>query len=76
MSNILKQVILTVESKGYSINQDNPENLTFKNDIGCDSLDCMEITIELETIYRIDLPEFADTTTIGDVVAYIESCHF
>ena len=72
-TNVLKTVISTIESKGYSINQDEPQNLTLKHDIGCDSLDAIEINMELETIYGLDLPEFADQTTIADVVAFIES---
>lgn len=54
------------------------ENLTnetsFKEDLGADSLDLMEMVMALEDEYSIEIPteDLEQIQTIGDVVAYIE----
>ncbi len=54
------------------------ENLTnetsFKEDLGADSLDLMEMVMALEDEYSVEIPteDLEQIQTIGDVVAYIE----
>lgn len=54
------------------------ENLTsetsFKEDLGADSLDLMEMVMALEDEYSIEIPteDLEKILTIGDVVNYIE----
>lgn len=54
------------------------ENLTnetsFKEDLGADSLDLMEMVMALEDEYSVEIPteDLEQIETIGDVVAYIE----
>lgn len=55
-----------------------PENIadtTTFEDLGVDSLDKIEITLQLEESFQIEIPD-SDTEkllTIGDVVKYIEA---
>lgn len=54
------------------------ENLTnetsFKEDLGADSLDLMEMVMALEDEYSIEIPteDLEQILTIGDVVNYVE----
>ena len=47
---------------------------SFTNDLGADSLDTVELSMEFEKEYNISIPdEQAETiTTVGQAVAYIE----
>ena len=74
---------MTIESRVHDIireqfgaNPDLTTETTFINDLGCDSLDAVELIIELEEEFNIAIPD-ADINdgsdkTVGEVVAYIE----
>ena len=51
------------------------ETASFVNDLGADSLDVVEIVMEVEKEFGIQIPDDAATqlTTVGDAVKYIES---
>lgn len=74
-SNITERVMRVV-SEQLGIEQ---ERLTletsFINDLGSDSLDLVELVMELEEEFQITIPEEAtdDVQTIGDVVRHIEN---
>ncbi len=67
--------VMKVVSEQLGIEQ---EKLTletsFINDLGSDSLDLVELVMELEEEFQITIPEEAteDAQTIGDVVRQIE----
>ena len=44
------------------------------NDLGCDSMDIAEITVEIETRYHIDLDDvdYTDTTTVGELIEEVK----
>lgn len=51
------------------------ETDSFTDDLGSDSLDCLEINLDLEKEFSIEIPDEVHETfvTIGDVVEYLDS---
>lgn len=43
------------------------------DDLGCDSLDEVEIVLELESEFDIRIPDETPRATVGDIVRYIDS---
>ena len=72
--NIAERVFKIVsEQLGYD--QDKlTEDTSFIQDLGSDSLELVELTMELEEEFQITIPEEAtdDIQTIGDVIRSIE----
>lgn len=72
--NIAERVFrIVAEQLGYD--QDKlTEDTSFIQDLGSDSLDLVELTMELEEEFQITIPEEAadDIQTIGDVIHSIE----
>lgn len=66
---ILKVVAETLDSNPATI---RPEH-ELKQDIGCDSLDCVEIMIALENEFEVEIDDdkFEKCTTVQDVIEYI-----
>lgn len=50
------------------------EAISFKEDLGADSLDLFELVMALEEEYEVEIPteDLEKIVTIGDVIAYIE----
>ncbi len=50
------------------------ESSTFESDLRADSLDVVELVMELEEKFEIEIPEedFEQIHTVGDLVRYIE----
>jgi len=74
-SNITERVMKVVsEQLGHEMDKLTLET-SFINDLGSDSLDLVELVMELEEEFQITIPEEAtdDVQTIGDVVRHIES---
>ncbi|MBD5163878.1 MAG: acyl carrier protein [Bacteroidales bacterium] len=75
MSEIADKVKAIVMDK---LNIDDPakvtEEATFVNDLGADSLDTVELIMDLENTFEIEIPESESTNikTVGDAIAYIE----
>jgi len=72
---IIEQKIKTITQQTFGIKaeQINMES-RFKEDLGLDSLDAMELVVELETKFNISIPdeEALDFKKILDVKKYIE----
>ena len=51
------------------------ESASFMDDLGADSLDTVELIMELEEEFGLEIPdeEAAKLATVGDAVNYIES---
>ncbi|AMA72634.1 MULTISPECIES: acyl carrier protein [Aneurinibacillus] len=51
------------------------EDASFKDDLGADSLDVVELVMELEDEFDLEISDedAEKITTVGDVIKYIES---
>ena len=67
----IKEIV--AENLGAELEDLTPET-SFKEDLGADSLDLMEMVMALEDEYSIEIPteDLEQILTIGDVVNYIE----
>ena len=74
MSEVTERVkAIIVDKLGVRESEDTPED-TFTQDLGADSLDTVELIMEFEKEFGIQIPdEKAETIqTVGDAIAYIE----
>jgi len=68
----LKQII--AETFGVKL-EDIKDESSFKDDLGADSLDLVELTISIEEAFNIKIPDedAEQLDTVGKVISYIES---
>ena len=72
MSDITERVQRIIEEKlGVEV---KPE-ATFTNDLGADSLDTVELIMELEKEFNITIPDdqAEKIVTVGDAISYVEA---
>ncbi|MDE7074362.1 MAG: acyl carrier protein [Odoribacter sp.] len=75
MSDITERVQrIIVEKLGVDASEVKPE-ATFTNDLGADSLDTVELIMELEKEFSITIPDdqAEKIVTVGDAISYVES---
>lgn len=75
MSEIATKVISIITDKlGVEESQMVPE-ASFTNDLGADSLDTVELIMELEKEFDLTIPDEAaeKIVTVGDAIAFIEN---
>ena len=75
MSEITTKVIaIVVDKLGVEESQVTPE-ANFTSDLGADSLDTVELIMELEKEFNISIPDdqAEKIATVGDAIAYIEN---
>ena len=75
MSEIAKKVIaIVVDKLGVEESQVTPE-ANFTNDLGADSLDTVELIMELEKEFNLSITDdqAEKIATVGDAIAYIEN---
>ncbi len=75
MSDIQNRVkAIIVDKLGVDESEVKPE-ATFTNDLGADSLDTVELIMELEKEFNITIPDdqAEKIATVGDAVAYVEA---
>ena len=75
MSEISTKVIaIVVDKLGVEESQVTPE-ANFTSDLGADSLDIVELIMELEKEFNISIPDdhAEKIATVGDAIAYIEN---
>ncbi len=75
MSEITEKVkAIIVDKLGVDENEVTPE-ASFSNDLGADSLDTVELIMELEKEFGIQIPDEAaeKISTVGDAIAFIEN---
>ena len=65
--------MVIVEKLGVEEDQVKKE-ASFVNDLGADSLDNVELIMELEKVFDLTIPdeEAEKITTVGEAIAYIE----
>lgn len=72
----MKDKVLEIIAEQFGVDIDElNEDLSFKDDLGADSIQLMELvmTIEEEFDTEIDEDDILSIETIGDVVDYIEN---
>ncbi|MGL5682259.1 MAG: acyl carrier protein [Marinifilaceae bacterium] len=75
MSDIQSRVkAIIVDKLGVDESEVKPE-ATFTNDLGADSLDTVELIMELEKEFNITIPDdqAEKITTVGDAISYVEA---
>ena len=72
IQNWVKAII--VDKLGVDESEVKPE-ATFTNDLGADSLDTVELIMELEKEFNITIPDdqAEKIATVGDAIAYVEA---
>ena len=72
MSDIQNRV--KADKLGVDESEVKPE-ATFTNDLGADSLDTVELIMELEKEFNITIPDdqAEKIATVGDAIAYVEA---
>ena len=76
MASVQERVIdIVAEQLGVDKEKVTPET-SFVNDLGADSLDTVELVMELEEEFDITIPDDAaeKIQTVGQAVQYIEQC--
>ena len=75
MSDIQNRVkAIIVDKLGVDESEVKPE-ATFTNDLGADSLDTVDLILELEKEFNITIPDdqAEKIATVGDAIAYVEA---
>ncbi len=75
MADVSERVIdIVAEQLGVDKEKVKPET-SFVNDLGADSLDTVELVMELEEEFNINIPDDAaeKIETVGQAIAFIES---
>lgn len=75
MSDITSRVKAIIADKlGVDESEVTPE-ATFNNDLGADSLDTVELIMELEKEFKIEIPDdqAEKITSVGDAISYVEA---
>lgn len=75
MSEIAAKVVaIVVDKLGVEESQVTPE-ASFTGDLGADSLDTIELIMEIEKEFGITIPDdqAEKITTVGDAIAHIEN---
>lgn len=76
MSNDLSAKITAIIVDKLGVDEDdiNPE-ASFTNDLGADSLDTVELIMELEKEFDVTIPDedAENIATVGDAISYVEN---
>ncbi len=75
MSDIASKVKAIIVDKLVVDETEVSENASFTNDLGADSLDTVELIMEFEKEFNIQIPdeEAEKIQTVGEAIKYIES---
>ena len=74
MSEISSKVIALVADKLGVDEAEVTPDASFTNDLGADSLDIVELVMEFETEFGVDIPESdaEKINTVGDAIGYLQ----
>jgi len=71
----IAQKVKELVAQQLGVNEEQvTENASFKDDLGADSLDIVELVMAFEEEFNIDIPDedAEKVTTVGQAVSYIE----
>ncbi|MEZ4932304.1 MAG: acyl carrier protein [Saprospiraceae bacterium] len=73
MSDIKSKVVSIIVDKLGVEDSEVTENASFTNDLGADSLDTVELIMELEKAFNISIPDedAEKIATVGDAISYL-----
>ena len=74
MSEIEKKVRDIIVDKLCISEEEIKPEASFQNDLGADSLDTVELIMEFERVFEVNIPDedAEKIATVGDAIAYIE----
>ena len=74
MSEIEKKVKDIIVDKLCVSEEEIKPEASFTNDLGADSLDTVELIMEFERVFEVNIPDdqAEKISTVGDAIAYIE----
>ena len=75
MADIVSDVTAIIVNKlGVDESEVTTRNASFTNDLGADSLDTVELIMEFEKKFNIEIPDDAaeKISTVGEAIDYIE----
>ena len=70
------EVVKNLIVERFGIDEDRvTEEMTFKDDLGADSLDIVELVMEMEDVFGTEISDedAEQITTVGNAVTYIEN---
>ena len=75
MSEITNKVIAIIVDKLWVDKEEVTPEKSFTSDLGADSLDTVELIMELEKEFDVQIPDdqAEKIATVGDAIAYIEN---
>ncbi len=75
MADVKEKVVAIVVDKLGVKESEVTADASFTNHLGADSLDIVELIMEFEKEFGLEIPDEAAETisTVGDVIAYIEN---
>jgi len=75
MSDITSRVKAIIVDKLGVDESEVTNSATFTNDLGADSLDTVELIMELEKEFNVTIPDdqAEKIATVGDAIAYVEA---
>lgn len=70
---MILEKIKTILSEQISVNTDDIKPESTFDSLGLDSLDMMQVLMELEDEFGIQIDENSDMKTVGDLIEYIKN---
>jgi acyl carrier protein len=76
MSDVAKKIKLVIAEQAKMKPEEITEKAKFTDDLGLDSLDMIELVMELEEEYGVEISDedAEKMTTVGEAISYVEKC--
>ncbi len=76
MLDVAKKIKLVIAEQAKMKPEEITEKAKFTDDLGLDSLDMIELVMELEEEYGVEISDedAEKMTTVGEAISYVEKC--